>query len=105
MSTSTESTDLSARFSALREKHDRDITDKESQSIEFPLWAILMIWSKAKHETYIDYMEGGKQLINWLSPIAITDNTFPYYAYNILGGWETREVSELLEITESAVAL
>lgn len=96
-STNTIDTTDSIDFSALREKHNTSIySDKETRDIRFPLWALLYIYEKSHRQCYIDYMQGFKLLVNWLTPIAWhhTDTKYPF----LIGGYDAQQIANILNV-------
>ena len=98
-----QSIDSSERLAALLKKLEADsLTAIDEDKTPFPLWALLVIYEKANHECYINYMEGFKALVNWLSPIAYPNHRGSgYYATsNILRSYESRELARILNMPE-----
>jgi len=88
-------------FLALKSKLNRDSRDKDSIATQFPLWAVLSIYSKAEHDCYINYMEGFKLLAEWLYPIC-PPNIEDIYS-NILDNYVTNEISHILNISRKDI--
>ncbi|RLE97817.1 MAG: hypothetical protein DRJ63_08595 [Thermoprotei archaeon] len=53
------------------EEETGDLSSRSSALNSTPLWTLLHIYNKAKHECYINNMEGAKALIAYLSPIKL----------------------------------
>lgn len=101
-----QNTDISERLAALlKELEVASIAATDEDKTPFPLWALLVIYEKANQECYINYMEGFKLLVNWLSPIAYPNHRDSdyYAASNILRSYESRELSRILNIPEDVL--
>jgi len=85
-----------ARLAALRLSLNTSSKDSESERMEFPLWALLVIYHKANRACYVNYMEGLKNLVEWLKPISITPKNPSYYSSRVLGGYETSRLADIL---------
>lgn len=60
--------DLLARMAQLRKKaKDENPCPYSEVRVTSPLSLFLVIYSKASHECYIDYMHGAKALLAWLT--------------------------------------
>ena len=86
---------LEERMSLLKEKHDTQVTSDDTSPT--PLATLLYIYNHARYDCYIDYMEGAKALIKYLSPIEMP-NTFPKYfpVPSLLLNYELTELAKLL---------
>lgn len=98
--------DISEGLAALIQELEVDsaaATDEDKTP--FPLWALLVIYEKANDTCYINYMEGFKALVNWLSPIAYPNHRDSNYyeSSNILRSYESRELSNILNIPENVL--
>jgi len=99
MNTTTKTTEsLTDRLARLSEVHDTETATKEARVIEFPLWALLVIYEKANHACYIDYMKGYRALASWLSPIVASPDTDQSYKYKLdcIQGYESGELAKYL---------
>lgn len=94
---------LSTRLNKLRTLHDTDISTKEDKTIEFPLWALLIIYEKAHHRSYINYNEGFKVLVDWLSPITYTPKNTALYNRNILVSYEVSNIGRMLNVSKEEI--
>lgn len=81
------------------------IISTEDRFTKFPLEALLIIYSKAYHACYIDYMEGFKLLRYWLSPIVSAIHHDEALANNnpLLVSYEVGKIARILDIDESLV--
>jgi len=100
MNTSTEV--LQNRLAKLLSDDGFSNKSAEYYNTPFPLYALLIIYSKANHECYIDYMLGFKLLNIWLSPIvAPTGKVYEYG--DILNNYEINEISDILNIPNDMI--
>lgn len=98
--------DISDRLAALIQELEADsVAAADEDKTPFPLWALLVIYEKANHECYINYMEGFKALVHWLSPIAYPNHRDSdyYAASNILRSYESKEISRILNMPEDVL--
>lgn len=85
---------LQARLTKLKEQ-------KELETKKFPLDMFLLLYLKAEHECYIDYMKGLILLRDWIGELDWTDSeeTYP----DILGGYSLSRLSYLLDIPQDTL--
>ncbi|PHQ81753.1 MAG: hypothetical protein COB66_01390 [Coxiella sp. (in: Bacteria)] len=84
-------------LSHLREKLNTSPLSTEDHSRHpTPLATFLLIYTKAEKECYIDYMEGARRLVKFLSPISIPCYPESYRVPALLSGYSTYEVAKIL---------
>lgn len=86
--------DLASRMAALKDKHDTQVTSKDTTPT--PLRTFLYLYIQSKDECYRDYMAGAEKLIRYLSPIEFPafDSLTP--VPDILRTYEMTKLAELL---------
>lgn len=86
---------------------------KQQRAIQqkpFPLWALLAIYhTSSRQDTYCNYFEGFKLLVDWLSPIEIphltiedrlkSENKIP----KLFQGYEIQELATILGTTQEVI--
>lgn len=91
------STNLAAKFAALKEQANTSLSSPEHASIPTPLATFLYIYSLATYECYIDYMHGAKALAKFLAPIEIPAPRYDIRKYpNLLCSYTTNELSKII---------
>lgn len=61
-----------------------------------PLWVFLYMYSQAQHVCYVDYMEGAKELYNYLRPLSLPTNLPQAPILNYMGDYETLELAKIV---------
>ena len=100
------SSDLAERLASIREKAASVDTTcySEGDKKPFPLSTFLILYHKANHECYIDYMEGAKALHSWLTnegklPLDLEEDKYPrlkredFKHSSLLGCYAIQEMS------------
>jgi len=65
----------------------------------FPLWALLILYDNSnKRDTYCNYFEGFKLLVEWLGPIELTPHSEPIPS--LYRSYEIQELSKILHTTQ-----
>ncbi len=99
---------LLAKLSALREKvKAEDPCPRSDSRQQSTLATFLLLYSRADSECYIDYMQGAKDLLAWLTsngsiPLLIPVEKYPeienpkFIVPRLLGGYETGELAKII---------
>lgn len=72
----------------------------------FPMWALLVLYhNSSARDTYIEYHEGLKELINWLGPIEVPTEYQLNYRLppKLFHSYELQEFSKLVGADQSIV--
>ena len=111
MSTSTDTTSMSARLASLRQTANTSVRSEETGTTS--LKDFLHIYTASSHECYVDYMAGARALHKYLAPVFVpyTGNSVPQLLMNyeltelakILCGYKGLEDSARLRATEHAI--
>ena len=87
-------------FAALRaELAARDPNPRSELDTPTSLATFLLIYSRAEHECYVDYMQGAKDLAEWLAPIEYPDFAFiddRYKVPSLLKGYSSIQIAEII---------
>jgi hypothetical protein len=83
---------ISDKLAAL--KRARELREKP-----FPVWALLILYENSNaRDTYCNYFEGFKLLVEWLSPIELTPHSEPLH--KLQRSYEIQELATILQTTQ-----
>jgi len=99
----TDSINTSIDFSTIRKRLDTSNKDSSLDDVEFPLWALLVIYEKANHKLFIEYNRGFKQLIEWLKPIVYIPKNSAKYDLQVLCSYEVSNTGKLTGFSEQDI--
>lgn len=82
---------MSALLALQKLKYERELREKE-----FPLNSLMILYHRSQKLLYVNYMEGFKELVNWLGPISRSKKqsiNVPTYLYT----YEVQEIAKILD--------